>query len=243
MRSTKVRLYLETRLEKGLEIACTRAHANYLLNVLHLGDGAQILVFDGGTGEWRAVIARRTTDACALHIKQQVRGQEEGPDIHYLFAPLKPEQLDHMVQKATELGVAALRPVVTHRTDAQHLKPGRMRCNVIEAAEQCGVLGLPVVHEPESLEKILENWDPSRHIIYCDEEAPVASPLKALGQLNPGPLAVLVGPQGGFDAGERARLQGFDHVTAISLGPRVMRADTAAVAALALVNAVLGDWQ
>lgn len=243
MGSTTVRLYLENRLETGLEIACTRAHANYLLNVMHLDDGAQILVFDGANGEWRAVIARQPKDACALRIKQQVRGQEEGPDIHYLFAPLKPGQIDHMVQKATEMGVAALRPVVTRRTNAQHLKPGRMRCNVIEAAEQCGVLRLPAMHGPESLDKILENWDPSRHIIYCDEDAPLASPLAALGRLNPGPLAVLVGPQGGFDAGERARLQGFDHVTAISLGPRVMRADTAAIAALALVNAVLGDWR
>ncbi len=243
MRANTIRLFVEDSLEAGGEIACTRSQANYLLNVMRLGDGAEILIFDGQNGEWRANLARQKRSDCSLRILEQSRPQSDGPDIHYLFAPLKRARLDFIVQKATELGVAALRPVMTRRTDAQRVKLERMRANVIEAAEQCGVLRIPQVLEPLSLDKLLERWDPARRIVYCDEEAPVTSPLEALTPLGPGPLAVLIGPEGGFNAEEQSCLRGLSFVTPISLGPRVMRADTAGVAALSLLNAVLGDWR
>jgi len=243
MRPNSIRLFLEQPLDAKLEVTCTRAQANYLLNVMRLDDGAEILVFDGRNGEWRASLSRQKRNACTLNISEQVRPQEEGPDIEYLFAPVKRARLDFMVQKATELGVAAIRPVMTRYTDTKRVKFDRLRANVIEAAEQCGVLRIPHVHEPVSLDKLLEAWDPLRRIVYCDEGAPVTSPLEALGGLEPGPIAVLIGPEGGFDADERKRLRGLEYVTPVSLGPRVMRADTAAVVILSLVNAVLGDWR
>ena len=243
MRAATIRLYVEKKLGAGLAVTCTPAQANYLLNVMRLADGAEILIFDGQSGEWRAGIQRQKRGVCVLRVQEQTRPQEEGTDIHYLFAPVKRARLDFMVQKATELGVAALSPVLTRRTEVKRIKIERMRANVIEAAEQCGVLRIPQVNEPQSLDRLLAAWDPARGIVYCDEEAAVSSPLEALKPLVPGPMAVLIGPEGGFDADERERLRGLPFVTPVSLGPRVMRADTAAVAALALVNSVLGDWR
>lgn len=243
MRAMTIRLFVEAPLEAGGEFECTRAQTNYLVNVMRLGDGAEILVFDGRQGEWRARLCRQRRSQCCLQILEQTRPQSEGPDIHYLFAPVKRARLDFMVQKATELGVAALRPVMTRRTEARRVKQERMRANAIEAAEQCGVLRIPQVLEPLSLDKLLEAWDPARRIIYCDEQAPVTSPLEALRPLAPGALAVLTGPEGGFDATEQAHLRALAFITPISLGPRVMRADTAGIAALSLLNAVLGDWR
>lgn len=238
-----VRLFVERSLCAGVTHACTPSQANYLLNSLRLGQGAEILVFDGVTGEWRARLIDVARGRCALQVLAAVRPQETGPDLHYLFAPLKKARLDYMVQKATELGVAALRPVLTSRTVTARVKLERMRANVIEAAEQCGVLRVPRVFEPSWLAHVLEDWDPARWIVYCDEEAETASPIAALGAVTPGPLAVLIGPEGGFDEAERAALARLPFVVPISLGPRVLRADTAAVAALALVNAALGDWR
>jgi 16S rRNA (uracil1498-N3)-methyltransferase len=148
-----------------------------------------------------------------------------------------------MVQKATEMGVAKLQPVLTRRTIAARVNSARMRANAIEAAEQCGVLRLPVVAAPERLETVLQGWDPARALVFGDEGAEVASPLAALAPLEARPLAVLIGPEGGFDPSEQAMLRKQPYAVAISLGPRIMRADTAAVAALALVNAALGDWR
>ena len=243
MRANTIRLFLEQRLGDGLDAACTRAQANYLLNVMRLSEGAEILVFDGETGEWRACVSRQKRSACSLQVLEQTRAQEQGPDIHYLFSPVKRARLDFIAQKATELGVAALCPVLTRLTSVRRVKRERLRANVIEAAEQCGVLRVPQVCEARPLSEMLDQWDPARPLIYCDEAAPISSPLEALAGLEPGPLAVLVGPEGGFERSERERLRGLDFVMPVSLGPRVMRADTAAVAALVLVNAVLGDWR
>ena len=173
----------------------------------------------------------------------QVRPQEGGPDIDYLFAPLKRARLDYMVQKATEMGVARLRPVLTHRTTPERVNMERMRANAIEAAEQCGILRIPEVGEPEKLDRVLAGWDAARPLIFCDEGSEERCPFTALARLQPGPLALLIGPEGGFDEAERALLLTQPFVTRISLGPRILRADTAAVAALALVNAALGDWR
>jgi len=238
-----VRLFVDAPLASGAEIACTPEQANYLVNVLRLGVGDQILAFNGRDGEWRAQLSEAGKRRCRLRCLSRVRPQVDGPDVHYVFAPLKHARLDYMVQKATELGVAHLQPVLTHRTVASRVNIERMRANTIEAAEQCGVLRVPSVGEPVKLEALLAQWSPERRLIFCDEAADVASPLAALADIAEGPLAVLVGPEGGFDAGERAMLREKPYALAISLGPRVMRADTAAVAALALVNAALGDWR
>jgi len=236
------RLFVEARLEAGAQVACTPGQANYLLNVLRLTGGDEIAVFNGRDGEWCAQIVDAGKRRCALLCVRPTRAQVIGPDVHYLFAPLKHARLDYMVQKATEMGVSRLQPVATRRTIAARVKVERMRANAIEAAEQCGILWVPEVAELKRLEALLDSWDAGRRLIFCDEAAEVASPLAALSGVPPGPLAVLIGPEGGFDPAERALLRGKPFAVPVSLGPRIMRADTAAVAALALVNAALGDW-
>jgi 16S rRNA (uracil1498-N3)-methyltransferase len=237
------RLFVEADLAPGASVACTPAQANYLRNVLRLRPGDAILVFNGRDGEWRAAIADAGKRATALAIESQVRPQEEGPDIDYLFAPLKRARLDYMVEKATEMGVARLRPVITRRTTPERVNTERMRAHAIEAAEQCGVLRIPEVFGPEKLEAAIAGWDPARALVFCDEGSEETCPFTALARIEPGPLGVLIGPEGGFDPAEREFLSGQPFVTRISLGPRILRADTAAVAALALVNAALGDWR
>jgi 16S rRNA (uracil1498-N3)-methyltransferase len=243
MQLPRHRLYVETRLEPGAVHICDSAQANYLINVLRLSAGDEILVFDGRNGEWLAAIAEMGRGRCTLAVGTPTRQQVEGPDIHYLFAPLKRARLDYMVQKAVELGVARLVPVKTRRTQVARLNQNRMRANVIEAAEQCGVLRLPEIDDLRDLSALLADWRPERRLIYCDEQMGAGDPMQALGAIDAGPLALLVGPEGGFDDQEREALRAKPFVTAISLGPRVMRADTAGVAALALINAAHGDWR
>ena len=237
------RLYLTAALSADAAVTCSGDQANYLLNVLRLADGAGLLVFNGRDGEWRAQVARRGRRDAVLHICDQVRPQQDGPDLHYLFAPLKHARLDYMVQKATEMGASVLAPVLTQHTQVARLNLERMRANAIEAAEQCGILRIPRVAEPQKLEAVLAAWDPVRRIVFCDEAAPSRDPIAALRAIEPGPLAVLIGPEGGFAALERQALLAQSFVVPLALGPRIMRADTAAVAALALVNGVLGDWR
>lgn len=217
--------------------------AHYLTTVLRMKAGAHLLVFNGRDGEWLATLVEVGKRGAALSIEEQTRPQEAGPDIDYLFAPLKRSRLDYMVQKATEMGVARLRPAITDRTIAERVNSERMRGNVVEAAEQCGILRVPEVDPPVKLGDLLDAWDPARRLIYCDEAAPLQDPIRALQRVSPGPLAVLVGPEGGFAPPERERLASKSYVVPLSLGPRIMRADTAAVAVLALVNATLGDWR
>jgi len=262
------RLFLDAPLAAGGTVTVERDQANYLLNVLRLKPGDGILVFNGRDGEWLARVVPSGKKHCDLTLERQTRPQEPGPDIDYLFAPLKRSRLDYMVQKATELGVARLRPVITRRTIAERVNIERMRANAIEAAEQCGILRIPEVLEPVKLERALADWDSTRSLVFCDEAAPIANPIEALHSLDrspsesapglgrtlgsapaslppfrPPPLAVLIGPEGGFDPAEREMLLRKPYTIALSLGPRIMRADTAAVAALALVNAVAGDWR
>jgi 16S rRNA (uracil1498-N3)-methyltransferase len=188
------------------------------------------------------VLADTGRKSASLDIEQALRAQEAGPDLDYLFAPLKHARLDYMVQKAVEMGAARLRPVLTRRTQAHRVNLERMRANVIEAAEQCGVLALAQIEEPLPLEKVLAQWPQDRLLVFCDEDAPMEDAVAALrARCAPGaPVAVLIGPEGGFDPAERAMLMGMKQTLAISLGPRILRADTAAVAALAVVHAALG---
>ncbi len=248
MSSSLFRLFVEPGLSSGQTIEISREQQHYLLNVLRMKKGSSLLVFNGRDGEWRAEVLPVSRKKCILEVIEQTRKQRADgaaplPDLHYLFAPIKRGRLDYMVQKATELGVSHIQPVVTDYTNVGRVKMARMEANIIEAAEQCGILRLPSLGEPISLDKVLDGWDMGRKIIFCDEAAALSSPLEALGSLQRHEkLAVLIGPEGGFSPEESARLRGREGVLAISLGPRIMRADTAAVAALSLVNACLGDW-
>ncbi len=240
---TSERLFIADDLAAGVSVELAQQQAHYLTNVLRLRPGAKLLVFNGRDGEWQASLIESRKRTAVLGIEEQTRPQEQGPDIDYLFAPLKRSRLDYMVQKATEMGVRRLRPVITERTIAERVNSERMLANAIEAAEQCGILRVPEVEPPVSLETALAAWDPARALIYCDEHETAADPIATLRKVPAGPVAVLIGPEGGFSNGERSRLLVNSYVVPLPLGPRIMRADTAAVAALTLVNAVLGDWQ
>lgn len=243
MPSKLQRLYVKSPLAAGAALSLTADQAHYLGNVLRLKPGDQILLFNGIDGEWCAKLAAVGKKKAEATLEHQTRTQEPGPDLHYLFAPLKRARLDYMAQKATEMGANRLQPVLTRRTVAERVNTDRLRANAIEAAEQCSILGVPEVCEPQKLSKLLEGWDEERPLIFADEAAPTASPIEALTAQAPRPLAVLIGPEGGFEPEERELLRRQTYVIPLSLGPRVMRADTAAVACLALVNAVLGDWR
>jgi 16S rRNA (uracil1498-N3)-methyltransferase len=243
MSSKLQRLFVKFKLEAGLDCALGKDQAHYLGNVLRLKPNDRLLLFNGQDGEWCAAVSAIGRKGAQLRLEHQTRAQEAGPDLHYLFAPLKRARLDYVAQKATELGASVLRPVITRQTVAERVKTDRLLANAIEAAEQCGILRVPDVMEPEKLAKLLDDWDEGRLLIFADESAPQASSIEALSGCRPGPVAVLIGPEGGFEREERAALLAKPFVLPISLGPRVMRADTAAVAALALVNAALGDWR
>ena len=240
---TAQRLFVDAPLAEGARITLSREQANYLLNVLRLTAGDSVIIFNGINGEWRAELADTGRKAASLDVVEALRAQEAGPDIHYLFAPLKHARLDYMVQKAVEMGASRLRPVLTRRTQAQRVNLERMRANVIEAAEQCGILTIADIEEPLTLEKTLAQWPQDRLLVFCDEDAAMADPVAAIRhRAAPGaPIAVLIGPEGGFDPSERTLLMRMEQTLAISLGPRILRADTAAVAALALVQAAVGD--
>lgn len=237
------RLFLDVPLASGACVPLERAQANYLLNVLRSKPGAPVLVFNGRDGEWRASVVQDGRKSADLVLEQQVRPQTRLGDLLYLFAPLKHARLDYMVQKAVEMGASTLKPVFTRRTQASRVNLERMRANVIEAAEQCGVLAVPQVLATEDLAPALARLEPDRLLVFCDEEAPLANPIQALSEVGgrAEKLALAIGPEGGFTEEERALALRHSNVIRLSLGPRILRADTAAVAALALVQAVLGD--
>jgi 16S rRNA (uracil1498-N3)-methyltransferase len=237
------RLFVKSPLKNSGTVELDQDQVHYLGNVLRLREGEKLLVFNGRDGEWCAELSAVHKKRAELTLERQTRPQEDGPDLHYLFAPLKRARLDYMAQKATELGVSALRPVITRHTVAERVKLDRILANAIEAAEQCGILRVPEVMEPAKLGKVIDGWDERRLLIFADEMASHASPIEALSSAGTRPLAMLIGPEGGFERDERAALLARPFVLPISLGPRVMRADTAAIAALALVNAALGDWR
>jgi 16S rRNA (uracil1498-N3)-methyltransferase len=241
-------LYLDAPLAPGATLGLDRAQANYLGNVLRLRAGDPVLVFNGRDGEWHAVLAPSGKRALSLLIQECIRPQTGALDLHYLFAPLKHARLDYMVQKAVEMGVSRLQPVLTRHAQAARVNLDRMRANAIEAAEQCGILTLPEIAAPLSFERVIAERDPARVLVFCDEDAETKDPVAALSAARPrdgvrAPLAVLIGPEGGFADDERAALLDLPNVVRLALGPRILRADTAAVAALALVDAVLGDWR
>jgi 16S rRNA (uracil1498-N3)-methyltransferase len=235
------RLYVEGPLAAGADVVLDRAQAHYLGTVLRLKPGGRVLVFNGRDGEWAATLAGAKRTA-TLTVDAKTRSQTTSADLHYLFAPLKAARLDYMVQKAVEMGVSRLQPVLTRHSQVARVNMPRMRANAIEAAEQCGILSLPEIGEPVTLAQALAGQEADRRLVFCDEGAEATNPVAALASLPRSPLAVLVGPEGGFADDERASLLKLPNVVRLSLGPRILRADTAAVAALALVQALLGDW-
>jgi 16S rRNA (uracil1498-N3)-methyltransferase len=237
------RLYVESPLREGADLALGQSQAHYLTHVLRLKSGGRVLVFNGRDGEWEAAIEPQRR-AAALRVGRRIRPQTTPGDLHYLFAPLKAARLDYMVQKAVEMGVSRLQPVLTRHGQVARVNEARMRANCIEAAEQCGILTLPDIAEPAALFDVLGAREPGRFLIFCDEDAEVTDPFAALAGVPPhGPLAVLIGPEGGFAADERTALLKLPNVLRLALGPRILRADTAAVAALALIQAAVGDWR
>jgi 16S rRNA (uracil1498-N3)-methyltransferase len=237
------RLFVDVPLSEGLTVALERDQSNYLGNVLRLAAGDTVLVFNGREGEWQAEIAARKR-ADSLIIRSQTRPQDRLPDLTYVFAPLKHARLDYMVQKAVEMGAARLQPVMTRYTQVSRVNGERMRANVIEAAEQCGILSLADVKDPVPLERYLTQRAPERLLAFCDEAAEVADPLAVLKAVER-PIAgidLLIGPEGGFAEEERALLLRQPRLVRLALGPRILRADTAAVAGLAVIQSTLGDW-
>jgi 16S rRNA (uracil1498-N3)-methyltransferase len=237
------RVYVDATLAAGGEVPLDRDQANYLLNVLRLKGGDEVLLFNGRDGEWRAGLLSAGKKALSARLNRCEREQPQPLDLHFLFAPLKHARLDYLVQKAVEMGASKLQPVITRHTQVARINLERMRANTIEAAQQCGILTLPEVAEPSGFESTVSALG-DRLLVFCDEDAEVKDPVAALAAAGAGrPMAILIGPEGGFAEEERAALLRLPHVARISLGPRILRADTAAVAALALVQAVLGDWR
>lgn len=236
-----IRLYVPSDLAAGAAVIPTPDQARYLTGVMRKGVGDELLLFNGRDGEWRATIAEVSKRGCRLELVEQVRPQTAGPDLELVVALVKRGRLETIVEKAAELGARRVRLVVTRRTNADHTNVGRLRAIAVEAAEQTGRLDVPEIVEPAKLEKLLDGWDQGRRLMFCDEGGDVPPALTALS--GDGPWAVLIGPEGGFDPEERERLRSLSFVTAVSLGPRILRADTAAISALTLWQAALGDWR
>jgi 16S rRNA (uracil1498-N3)-methyltransferase len=242
------RLYLDHPLAAGARLALDGPQTNYLRNVLRLKPGDPVLAFNGRDGEWRTALADGSKRTLVLAVEERSRPQTPALNLHYWFAPLKHARLDYLVQKAVEMGVSRLQPVITQHGQVARLNLERMRANTIEAAQQCGILTLPEIAPPLPFDRLIAERDPARLLVFCDEDAELKDPVAALAAVRPvarsGPpaLALLVGPEGGFAAAERAALIRLPKVVRLALGPRILRADTAAVAALALVQSVLGDW-
>jgi 16S rRNA (uracil1498-N3)-methyltransferase len=233
------RLYVDETLAEGAQLTLDGAPANYLGAVLRLGAGAQVKLFDDRTGEWLAEIAEAGKKRVTLAVGRRLREREDVPDLWLVFAPIKRGRIDWLVEKATELGVARLVPVVTRRTIVDRLNLERLRAHAIEAAEQCERTALPKLDELRKLEAVLAGWPEERTLYLADEGGgePLASAAAAAG-----PAAILIGPEGGFTEEERAAIRALPQARAVSLGPRILRADTAAVAAVSLWMGTAGDW-
>jgi 16S rRNA (uracil1498-N3)-methyltransferase len=244
MRTT--RLYVEQALSGGATVGLEAAQSHYLHNVLRLAAGDRVHLFNGRDGEWRGRIDGVGRGWCSVSVVERLRAQAEPCDLWLVFAPVKRARIDFIAAKATELGVAALVPVFTEHTDVARVNAERLRANAVEAAEQCGRLTVPAVHEAAGFVELMQGWPDERRLLVCDETgagAPALDALTAAGGGKSSPWAVLIGPEGGFSSSELDLLGEKTIVTRIGLGPRILRADTAAVAALACWQAVLGDWR
>lgn len=243
--AVRARLYVPEPLAEGLSVGLKPTQAHYLRHVLRLEAGDAIALFNGADGEWAGAIAGFGKGWASVDVGALRRPQAAEPDLWLLFAPIKHGRIDYLSQKATELGVSAMQPVMTVFTSVARVNVARLAANAVEAAQQTGRLTVPEVREPAPLSNLLDAWPEGRRILFCDESGggpPVVDALAAIRGGDPGPWAVLIGPEGGFAADELDRLGKLPFVTPVSLGPRLLRADTAAVAALACWQAALGDW-
>ncbi|MCM2293847.1 16S rRNA (uracil(1498)-N(3))-methyltransferase [Allorhizobium sp. BGMRC 0089] len=237
------RLFVEADLAVSEPIQATAEQYNYLANVLRLGEADEVLLFNGRDGEWKASLHFPTRKRLSMTPQEQTRPQPALPDLVFLFAPLKVGRMDYLIQKAVEMGAGLLQPVITQHVQGKITSLERLQANAVEAAEQCGILAVPTVAAPLRLKDLLEVWDHQRRILFCDEDSATNNPVDALRAIKDTKIALLVGPEGGFSEDERGLLRALDFVTPIPLGPRILRADTAAVAALAVVQAMIGDWR
>ena len=238
----KLRLHVEAPLGSGLRVTPTEQQAHYLLHVMRAKRGDRVSLFNGRDGEWSAIIAGVSKRSCSLDCERLIGAQRGTPDIWLCFAPIKRIPADYLAQKATELGVRMLQPVFTRRTMVSRVNLERMRANAVEAAEQSGRMSVPEVRAPLDLDECLAAWPEERRLIFCDERGDAAPLAEALRTDREQPSAILSGPEGGFDQAERDTLRARPFVLAVSLGPRILRADTAALAALAIWQSVRGDW-
>lgn len=244
---TVARLYVTADLAEGAGVALDQMRAHYLRNVLRRRVGDAVALFNGRDGEWRAQIAAFTRGGGALEVLERTREQPEVPDLWLVFAPVKRARIDYIAEKATELGVSALCPVLTQHTAVTRVNLHRLEANAIEAAEQTERLTVPLVYEPMTLSELLAKWDERRRLLVCAEAGPARPIAAALGELAQDPQAaaqpwaILTGPEGGFSRSELDGLAALPFVTAVGLGPRILRADTAALAALACWQAIIGD--
>lgn len=236
----KIRLYVEHHLGAGQSVPLDRGQAHYLFGVMRQAIGGQVLLFNGRDGEWRARISEAGKRGGVLSCEEQTKPLQMPPDLWLCFAPIKKARTDFIVEKAAEMGAARIVPMQTEFTNSGRFQRDRLQAHAVEAAEQCGGTYVPEVSEMARFDRVLHDWDPDRRIMFCDEAlaSSVAAPLLA----GKGPWAIFIGPEGGFSDIERKRLHGLDHATAVSLGPRILRADTAVVAAMTIWQQTLGDW-
>ncbi|WP_368344926.1 16S rRNA (uracil(1498)-N(3))-methyltransferase [Pelagovum sp. HNIBRBA483] len=238
--ASKVRLYVDQPLGEGQMVPLSREQAHYLFGVMRLQVGAVLSLFNGRDGEWDGEVIEAGKRGGVLTCRAQTRTLQLPPDLWLLFAPIKKARTDFIVEKATEMGAARIVPVVTDFTNSERVRVDRLQAHAVEAAEQCGGTFVPEVAEPLKLERVLADWPEERHLMFCDEALVGAG--QVLGAAGKGPWAILIGPEGGFSDAERAKLRGLPFAHAVSLGPRILRADTAAVAAMTIWQQALGDW-
>ncbi|AGA64291.1 Ribosomal RNA small subunit methyltransferase E [Liberibacter crescens BT-1] len=242
-RSLLKRLFIEFPLQAGKQGAANEKQYHYIKHVLRMKEGEEILLFNGHDGEWIGNISYLSGKRLIFNIIKQIRQQKKSGNFEYLFSLLKVERLDYIIQKAVEMGFATIRPVITDHTQGKITNMNRLLDYAVGAAEQCGILSIPRIEKPIKLTTLLENWPPNKQIIFADERQKTRNPLETLTQLSTTSLAILIGPEGGFSIEERQRLQELPFVSAVSLGPRILRSDTAAVALMVLVQALYGDWR
>lgn len=240
-KTAKIRLYVDADLGTGQAVAMSREQAHYLFGVMRLEKGAMVALFNGRDGEWQAEVIVANKRNAVLECHRQSKPLQMPPDLWFLFAPIKKARTDFIVEKAAEMGAARIMPVQTAFTQSERMRQDRLQAHALEAAEQCGGTYMPEVTDLAKLDKVLADWPADRQLLFCDETR-VGQAASDLSQLSRGPWAILIGPEGGFSAAEVEKLRAMAGVHSISLGPRILRADTAAVAALALWQRALGDW-
>ena len=242
-----LRLFVETDLAAGSAVPLDEAQAHYLRQVMRRTDGAELLLFNGRDGEWRATLATSGKKAASAEILERTREQTAEPDVWLCFAPIKRARIDYVAEKATELGASVLQPVLTRHTIVDRVNVERLRANAVEAAEQTERLSVPEVRAPMDLGRLLDGWPAERRLLMCDETGggpPIADALSQLDESGrAAPWAILIGPEGGFAEIELAAVRRIGNVVSVGLGPRILRADTAALAALACWQALVGDWR